>query len=213
MSGLFPMPKSLAEGRALLAVDVSAGRRKQLGQCFTGLRTGSLLAALAVRQGQKRIVDPMAGHGDLLESAAERASRLHSAPDELMGVEIEPEAAKLGQWRVERCANEFGFRRGRFIHGDAFAPVTWDNSGSFDLVITNPPYVRYQTLSNGAKEGGVKLLDAEGTRNALELLAGQLAPPEEYLIWKRLIRSYSGLADLSLPSWLLCGLLTAPSVL
>jgi hypothetical protein len=211
MNGLFPMPESLAEGRSLLAVDVSLARRKQLGQCFTGLRTGKLLAALAVRHGQKRFVDPMAGHGDLLESAAERASFLHLAPDELVGVEIEPQTARLGEWRLERCAQEFGFRRGQFIQGDAFAATTWEDSRQFDLVITNPPYVRYQTLSNGAAEGGVKLLNTEATRRALERLAVKLAPTEELLIWQRVIRSYSGLADLSVPSWFLCGLLTAPS--
>jgi hypothetical protein len=58
MNGLSPMPESLADGRSLLAVDVSPARRKQLGQCFTGLRTGKLLAALAVRHGQRRFVDP-----------------------------------------------------------------------------------------------------------------------------------------------------------
>jgi hypothetical protein len=124
MNTLFPMPESLAEGRSLLAFDVPAARRKQLGQCFTGLRTGRLLAALAVREGRKRILDPMAGHGDLLESAAERASRLNLSRGELVGVEIELEAARLGQWRVERCAREFGFTRGSFVHGDAFASST-----------------------------------------------------------------------------------------
>ncbi len=211
MKGLSPLPESLPEGRSLLATDVPPARRKQLGQCFTGLRTGRLLAALAVRHGQRRIADPMAGHGDLLEAAAERARSLDLDTDELMGVEIEPEAARLGKWRVEQCVREFGFKRGRFIHGDSFSAATWDGSRRFDLVITNPPYVRYQTLSNGAKENGVKLLNAEATRSALERLAVKLAPPQEHLIWQNLIRSYSGLADLSLPSWLLCGLLTAPS--
>lgn len=50
MNTLFPMPETLDEGRALLALDVPLVRRKQLGQCFTGLRTGRLLAALAVRR-------------------------------------------------------------------------------------------------------------------------------------------------------------------
>src|SRR2546423_2123628 len=132
MKGLVPMPKSLAEGRELLAIDVPPLRRKQLGQCFTGMQTGRLLAALAVRHGQQRIADPMAGHGDLIESAAERASRLQLAPNELVGVEIEPEVARLGKWRVERCAQEFGFKRGRFICGDAFDEATWNKFDSFD---------------------------------------------------------------------------------
>lgn len=211
MNSHFPLPASLAEGRALLALDVSAAKRKQLGQCFTGLQTGRLLAALAVRPGQRRIVDPMAGHGDLLESAAERAQHLGSNSVELLGVEIEPEAARLCKWRIEQCISEFGASGGRFVHGDAFAFDTWNSVPGFDLVITNPPYVRYQTFSNGGQDGKVKLLNAEATRLALERLVKKLAPPQEHPIWQQLILSYSGLSDLSIPSWLLCGLLTAPN--
>jgi type I restriction-modification system DNA methylase subunit len=155
MNSHFPLPDSLAEGRTLLTLDVSAARRKQLGQCFTGLQTGRLLAALAVRPGQKRVVDPMAGHGDLIESAAERARHLGLNAVELLGVEIEPEAARLCQWRIEQCMNEFGATDGTFVHGDAFALNTWESVLGFDLVITNPPYVRYQTLSNGGQVGTV----------------------------------------------------------
>ncbi|MGI8981843.1 MAG: TRM11 family SAM-dependent methyltransferase [Pirellulaceae bacterium] len=210
MKSLFSLPATLEEGRALLAMSVPAARRKKLGQCFTGLQTGRLLAALAVRPGQNRIVDPMAGHGDLIESAAERAGRVGLKAVELMGVEIEPEAARLCKWRIEQCATEFGTAAGNLIHGDAFALSTWESSVGFDLVITNPPYVRYQTLSNGGQEGAVKLLGVEATRQALERLAARLAPPEERHVWQRIIRCYSGLSDLSIPSWLLCGLLTAP---
>lgn len=211
MNHIPSLTQSLAEGRDLLSLDVSAIRRKQLGQCFTGMQTGRLLAALAVNREQRRIADPMAGHGDLLEAVAERASRLHATRDELLGVEIEPEAAQLGYWRVQRCMQEYGFRRSSFIHGDAFAESSWDGARHFDLVITNPPYVRYQTLAQRKQADGVKLLNAEATRRALEKLATRFALPEEYALWRHLIRSYSGLADLSLPSWLLSGLLTAPS--
>ena len=211
MKGPNSLPKTLAEGRSLLGMNIPSARRKQLGQCFTGLRTGRLLAALAVHHGQRSIADPMAGHGDLLEAAAERARNIRLNADQLIGVEIEPEAARLGKWRVERCVDEFGFKRGCFIRGDSFAATTWSDTCRFDLVITNPPYVRYQTLSNGTRGNGVHLLSAEATRCALERLAVKLSPPEEQVIWQHLIRSYSGLADLSLPSWLLCGLLTAPS--
>lgn len=210
MTRLFLMPDSLAEGRPLLNVEVPSTRRKNLGQFFTGLRTGRLLSALAVHHKTMRIIDPMAGHGDLLESVAKRAHLLDMHPNELVGIEIEGEAAKLGEWRVEQCVKEYGIQCGYFIHGDAFDTKNWKETCQFDLVITNPPYVRYQTLSNGRQEGGVKLLSTEATRRALQLIATKLAPPEEHAIWHHLIHSYSGLSDLSVPSWLLCGLLTAP---
>ena len=50
-----------------------AGQRKELGQFFTGLRLGKLLAHLALESSTKTVLDPMAGHGDLLDATQEAA--------------------------------------------------------------------------------------------------------------------------------------------
>jgi len=212
MKPSLPHPESLETLRPLLRGEVSISKRKDLGQCFTGIRTGRLLAALAVSRQHRRILDPMAGHGDLLEAAAERAARLKTR-SELFGVEIEPVAAKLGDWRLSFCGDEYGAVGGTMIYGNAFSFATWDRLAThvpFDLVITNPPYVRYQTQASGVRKGSVNAPSADEVRTALAALAERLAPSIERPIWDQLIRSYSGLADLSLPSWLLCGLITAP---
>lgn len=209
MNGAACTPKSLEQMRPLLSIGVSVSKRKELGQCFTGLRTGRLLAALSLSRSHRSILDPMAGHGDLLEAAAERASRLKSNP-KLFGIEIESDAAQLGNCRLSFCRKEFGTREGSIIHGNAFATATWNQLVAhllFDLVIANPPYVRYQTQASGRANGSSR---ADDIRAALSELAKRLAPVDERALWEKLITNYSGLADLSLPSWLLCGLVTAP---
>ncbi len=192
--------------------DMPASRRKRLGQCFTGTLTARLLAALALSSTNRRILDPMAGSGDLLEAVAERALQLGTEV-ELSGVEIDKETARLGKSRLKECTTRYPISDTQFATADAFQARTWKgnpNPVGFDLVITNPPYVRYQSLAKQADHGGIAIPDAAQVRDALRETLRLLSPDDELTIWDRLITSYSGLADLSVPSWLLCSLLTLP---
>src|SRR3546814_14093913 len=44
-------------------------QRKRLGQFFNGLPLGAILAHLALDPVARTVIDPMAGHGDLLDAA------------------------------------------------------------------------------------------------------------------------------------------------
>lgn len=66
------------------------GQRKQLGQFFTGMKLGRILAHLAVEDDTSSILDPMAGSGDLLDAAAEAAAS--------RGVRLEDSTA----WKLTR---------------------------------------------------------------------------------------------------------------
>jgi hypothetical protein len=203
-------PKSLEELRPLLSKQGDSLHKNVLGQIFTGMKTGRLLAALAYSPAYNKILDPMAGHGDLLEAIAERYS-FENKMAELYGVEIDPSIAELGKRRLSLCSNEYKIK-GEMNCNNAFNIHTWENSMDppFDLVITNPPYVRYQTQSRANKLKGINVSSANEIRKSLVALSEKIADDTERPILDRLIKSYSGLADLSLPSWLLCGLLIKP---
>lgn len=202
------MSQSLEDLRDILNAKPSASKRKRLGQCFTGMATSRLLAAVSFQSHHSRILDPMAGHGDLLEACAERAPHI-AGNVRLFGVEIDTEIAHLGAMRMSACEEAYGIPPPHYIAADAFSIDTWLKfHPPFDLVITNPPYVRYQTLAKTTPENGALLLDASSTREALHENARHLAAESEYDMWRELILSYSGLSDMSVPSWLLCGLLT-----
>ncbi len=191
---------------------MSLENRKRLGQCFTGMQTARILSAISLKASHKRIIDPMAGHGDLLHACAERASRLKSSI-QITGVEIDQSLTDLGLLRMMACCQEYGFPPPIYKRADAFQPATWNLCGDsvpYDLVITNPPYVRYQTLSQRSIEDGSEILDASSTRRLLAVTADQWSHDLESPLFRELIRAYSGFADLSVPSWLLCGLLTRP---
>lgn len=193
------------------AIGLDARVRKQLGQWFTGMKTSSLLAALTSETTQTRILDPMAGHGDLTDAVVKRLRMSSVANLTVTAVEIEPRAAEMGRLRMMELAAENGRTSVNFQCRDAFDPREWHSSDSFDLVIANPPYVRYQEFSQAAKHDGFQLRNAQEVRQSLEEIAESIASKYEIQLWQEIIKSYSGLADLSLPSWVLSSLMVAPS--
>lgn len=185
-------------------------RRKRFGQFFTGRRASSLLAALSLTGEERTIVDPMAGHGDLLEAASERSALLEQRVA-LTGVEIDEPIASLADERLSRSSRALGHSL-EVLNRDAFTPELWKGPraiGAFDLVIANPPYVRYQSHSVArANEPIPTTLDT--ARRALRAIAQSAFEGTERQVWTALIDRYSGLADLSVPSWILCAMLVKP---
>jgi len=173
-------------------------RRKRLGQFFTQAAVARLLAALCIQSPKDRILDAMAGHGNLLDAAAER-SAIIGGRTQLFGIEIDPETAKLCQRRVSGCVQQYRQESVHIVSGNAFADTTWrclDAAQRFDVVIGNPPYVRYQSQQGKRDE----------IRDGLRVIANRYAPDAEKDLWTELIAGYSGLADLSVPSWILCSI-------
>ena len=181
-------------------VVLSREDRKRLGQYFTGGPLARVLAALADVRADCAVIDPMAGSGDMLEAAR----RVGGASD-LTAVEIDPCAA-------ERCRARFASPVDLRV-ADAFATTTWasDIDRAWDIVITNPPYVRYQRSSRSAT-GPVQLPNATEIRTGLlGVIDNRRAlPSDERAVFRSLAEGYSGLADLAVPSWLLCAALVAP---
>lgn len=174
--------------------------RKRLGQYFSGPKVANLLVRLCSPSPGDSIIDPMAGVGDML-AAARRAG---APPSHIFGIEIDPLAAA-------RC--EQNIVPGTVYVGDAFSWSAYERLGrtSWDLVITNPPYVRYQHQDRFTVNG-LHLQSAEEIRRSLERIVGSLGhlEAEEQACLRRIVQNYSGLADLAVPSWLLCASLLRP---
>jgi hypothetical protein len=168
-------------------------RRKRLGQYFTGVRLAKLLAALSDTASAQSVIDPMVGSGDMLMGALAQGR-----PALLAGIEIDE-----GAYRA--CKERVGCADADLVLGSAFSrhSVVQLPSQAWDVVITNPPYVRYQTTAH-ANHGD--LPDARMVRADLLETVGHLEAldDEDKRLFAELIGGYSGLADLAVPSWLLC---------
>lgn len=167
-----------------------AARKKQLGQYFTDQRVGRLLAALAGAESARTIIDPMVGSADLLRSCLSVGAR----PDRLVGVELDPLA--LGRARIALD----GVAGAELVLGDIFSAAL--SHEQFDLVITNPPYIRYQSKS---EVDGISVPTSKDVRaglvRAITDRPGLSGDARE--LWIRAARSYPGTSDVAVPAWIL----------
>ncbi|RMG88644.1 MAG: SAM-dependent DNA methyltransferase [Candidatus Dadabacteria bacterium] len=127
--------------------------RKRLGAFYTDAAVVEFMVAWGLRRPRRRVLDPSCGDGRFLESAARRG-----APA-LIGCDLDPEALALARERL--AAHD---AKTQWIEADFFR-LTPADLEPVDLVLGNPPYVRYQRFRGEtrrralacAREAGVRL--------------------------------------------------------
>lgn len=168
-------------------------RKKRFGQFFSGKIVADMLFSLLPKeQTWATVVDPMAGIGDMLISVRDSTENR----PKLLGIEIDSGVAA-------ECANRLPGVT--ILCGDAFKSTKLVTPEGFDLVITNPPYVRYQLQGGG---DDVMPSAQEIRENLIQQIdkLHYLSEAEKHLLLS-LAKNYSGLADMAVPAWLLCAAL------
>lgn len=195
-----PLPALREESRAF-EQGIPVHDRKARGQFFTGHKVGRVLSHLALDDSIERVLDPMAGTGDLLDAFVEASASRGKPVRQVDAIDVNAASAALCRRRLGVLAAHDRLRC-RVLCADAFDVGTYtrlDDRG-YDLVIANPPYVRYQSLGERA----------EATRRGLLQVIARHLRGSTGELWNALATGYSGLADLSVPAWLLCALLARP---
>ncbi|MGY3053843.1 tRNA1(Val) A37 N6-methylase TrmN6 [Pedobacter sp. UYEF25] len=175
--------------------------KKELGQFFSGKRVGRMLAYLT-RQNAKDIIDPMCGTGDLLLACAETIVSAKT----MTGVEIDHLVYEQANKRTK------GIKSSMLIQGNAFARSMLKkfSPNGYDLVITNPPYVRHQEIKKSNLTDALAMDDIR-INLISELEHFNTLSVEDKEEFRIIISSYSGLSDLAVPSWILCAMLVKES--
>ena len=171
-----------------------SARKKRLGQYLTGIQLAKLLAALAKAQQATSVLDPMAGYGDMLVACRELGAR----PEFIGAIEIDHVAHKYCAQRLKLLSPLLG-------NAFDFSILSLLPTLQWDLVITNPPYVRYQSMAKEV-DASLKLPSATEIRKLLITAIKHLPnlDTQDKILFHQLCAKYSGLADLAVPSWILC---------
>jgi 16S rRNA G966 N2-methylase RsmD len=179
-------------------ISIADKKRKYLGQYFTNIEISKYIIDKCNIPNMEmvKIIDPMCGSGNMLIAAAKKGAKNKN----VYGIEIDKEIIE----KNPDIARDFSI-----INGDAFDLKTYENIGyeGWDLVITNPPYVRYQTTSN-TKES-YELEPEVIRKNLYDIIVNMThITSGEKDLYKKVINEYSGLSDLAVPAWILCMALT-----
>ncbi|WP_026423422.1 Eco57I restriction-modification methylase domain-containing protein [Actinokineospora inagensis] len=140
---------------------VDAAEVKRHGRHYTPVGLAEFLAESVARNMSGldvvRVLDPACGDGELLFAAARVVGRLWAGVAvELTGYDLDGEAVRL----AEKRARESGLG-GSWHEGDFIVEAAGLEPDSFDVIITNPPYVRTQQLGAEAARvlaGGFNLV-------------------------------------------------------
>jgi len=120
--------------------------RKARGAFFTPDEITAFIANWGIRAASDRVLEPSAGDAAFLVAAVDRLHDL--APDRgpapvVDGVEIHAHSARVGRQRVRDAGGEPRIRVSDFFMVDP--------EPSYDAVIGNPPYIRYQDFSGESR--------------------------------------------------------------
>ncbi len=177
----------------MMSIQRDALHKKRFGQYFSGEKVADMLFSLLPKdQIWQTVVDPMVGIGDMLVSVRDHASQTPL----MLGIEIDELVAK-------ECATRLS--DATIVAEDAFRATQLITPDGWDLVITNPPYVRYQ-LQDGDDE---TMPSSQEIRKNLinQIHAIPYLSNLDKELFLSISENYSGLADMAVPAWILCAAL------
>lgn len=138
----------------------TAALRKARGAFFTPPEIARYLTAWAVRSNADRVLEPSCGAASFLLAAGDRlkdlGARQLSWAEQLHGIEIHQASADAAAKILEEH-----HLAARIIVSNFF---DHEPDGSYDAVIGNPPYVRYQQFAGEARSKGLLAALTQGVR-------------------------------------------------
>ena len=174
-----------------------SNKEKYLGQFFSGEKIAKLLYELLDISSIRTIIDPMCGIGDMFKPFEKGGYQIHAN-------EIEETAYNSCKCRFPNITIS------NFNCFSSNALKSYRTSG-YDLVITNPPYIRYQLRDKAKSFVNNEWLGIDDIKNQLKIYSDIAIPDyHENRLFKSCIDAISGLADLAVPCWILCLMLVKP---
>ena len=127
-----------------------AGARKRHGRQYTPPQLARFLAERVLEhapvRGELCVLDPACGDGELLLALRDSAARRYPGRVlRLVGYDLDVDAVRVAR---ERTGDGYGGAIIDWHVGDFLGATEGLTDGSFDAVITNPPYVRTQQLGS-----------------------------------------------------------------
>jgi adenine-specific DNA methylase len=150
---------------------------KALGAYYTDEVVAEFLVRWAVRSASDRVLDPSFGGGVFLKAAAKRLAGLDGEPRrQVFGIELDSEAHATAVRQVGRAVSPQNLIRADFfdVTHEADLSVAEVRLPRMDVVVGNPPYIRYQRFAGDARMNGLGRAERQGV--SLPRLASSWAP-------------------------------------
>jgi adenine-specific DNA-methyltransferase len=134
---------------------------KAFGAFYTDVQVADFLVWWAVRSSTDTVLDPSFGGGVFLRAACRRLEELGASPrDQIFGVELDE---RVHQEITSKLRQEFSLSPRRLVCNDFFA-IEDSERERVDVVVGNPPFIRYQRFTGLTRERALHQAARAGVR-------------------------------------------------
>jgi adenine-specific DNA-methyltransferase len=140
------------------------GADKLRGGYYTPSELARWLCAWSIRSPAERILEPSCGDGSFLEAAAQRLLELGATPisaaRSVTGIEVAVAEADLARGRLRK---QLGARsKPNVLVSDFFLWAEESGKSIYDVVLGNPPFIRYQAFPEPHRSLAMELMTKHG---------------------------------------------------
>jgi adenine-specific DNA-methyltransferase len=138
---------------------------KLRGGYYTPQAMADFVCKWAITKPTQRVLEPSCGDGNFVEAAIKRFIELGVVPrrlqGQLNGIELIKEEAEKAKARAAR----YGLNSTTIIKSDFFNYISGANGSShYDVVVGNPPFIRYQNFPEAHREKAFAMMQQMGLK-------------------------------------------------
>lgn len=133
---------------------MSDSLKKKNGQFYTPEPLADFLANWAVKSGNEKVLDPGCGDGNILKPVAEKLG----VDGSVVGIDIDEQGLEEAKEELFTTVNseKWTLHKGDFFD---FCLKNKDKK-NFDVVVGNPPFIRYQDFDSEKRERAIEILNS-----------------------------------------------------
>ncbi|EOV6044374.1 N-6 DNA methylase, partial [Listeria monocytogenes] len=138
--------------------------QKLRGGYYTPQEITNFLCKWAIDRDSMKILEPSCGDGNFLESAINRMKSLNIQPEDIekriTGIELIKDEAISANKRIMAL----GIKSNLVVNSDFFQYIKKNNDKKFDVVVGNPPFIRYQNFPEKHREIAIDMMQELGLK-------------------------------------------------
>lgn len=139
-------------------------KQKLRGGYYTPKVIADFLCKWSINEETKSILEPSCGDGNFIESAINRFKELNVDTSEIQkritGIELIKEEAD----KVEERTRVLGLKESPIVNNDFFHYIQENEKKKFDVVIGNPPFIRYQNFPEEHRRIAIEMMENLGLK-------------------------------------------------
>ncbi|GAC1314162.1 MAG: class I SAM-dependent methyltransferase [Mucilaginibacter sp.] len=136
--------------------------QKLRGGYYTPDVIATFLSKWAITKDTQRVLEPSCGDGNFVEAAIRRFNEVGIEGDALKGRIKGIELVEVEAIKAKQRAKEFGLNSTTIVNSDFFQYLKASAGDSYDVVLGNPPFIRYQNFSAEHRQLAISMMEALG---------------------------------------------------